>query len=140
MAARRPDSFSTICSCCLQVQKKALPSTRGSRLFRRPFHSISPLQQDRSLKQGNDAQTKLPQNDDKEDGAMSRRLAEMTEAATLESGRPSARRNMQQAGFSEGLKKQLEERIAKSSFRSEHVAASSISNMPVSVYTPFIGI
>jgi hypothetical protein len=67
-------------------------------------------------------------------GAMSCRLAEMTEQAMLESGR-STRRNIQE-GFSEELKRQLGERIAAgttstSSFRNEHAAAFSIVEMPV---------
>ncbi|CAL5872788.1 uncharacterized protein PFLUO_LOCUS7057 [Penicillium psychrofluorescens] len=62
---------------------------------------------------------------------MSRRLAQMTEDAMLEGGR-SARRNVQQAGFSEELKKQLEERMAAASFKSEHAAAHSILDMPSS--------
>lgn len=61
---------------------------------------------------------------------MSRRLTQMTEDAMLEGGR-SARRNMEQAGFSEELKKQLEERMAAASFKSEHAAAHSILDMPV---------
>lgn len=61
---------------------------------------------------------------------MSRKLAEMTEEAMLTGGR-SARKNMQEAGFSEELKRQLEQRIADSSFKSEHAAAFSIVNMPV---------
>jgi hypothetical protein len=38
---------------------------------------------------------------------------------------------MEGAGFSEELKKQLEERIAQSSFRSENAAAVSQVDMPV---------
>ena len=72
------------------------------------------------------------QNDDgqKEQGAMSRRLSEMTEQTVLEGGR-SAQRDMQQVGFSEELKRQLEERIAGSSFRNEFAAAHSLVDMPV---------
>lgn len=61
---------------------------------------------------------------------MGRRLAQMTEDAMLEGGR-SARRNIEQAGFSEELKNELAERIAASSFRSEYAAAHSIVEMPV---------
>ena len=61
---------------------------------------------------------------------MARRLSEMTEQAMLEGGR-SARKNMQQAGFSEELKRELEERIAASSFKNEYAAAHSILDMPV---------
>ncbi|PLB55231.1 hypothetical protein P170DRAFT_443083 [Aspergillus steynii IBT 23096] len=62
---------------------------------------------------------------------MARRLSEMTEQAMLEGGR-SARKNMEQAGFSEDLKKELEERIAASAFKSEHATAHSIVDMPES--------
>ncbi|KAJ5308826.1 hypothetical protein PENANT_c013G09422 [Penicillium antarcticum] len=63
------------------------------------------------------------------DSAMTRRLAQMTEDAMLEGGR-SARRNIEHAGFSEELKKQLEERVAAASFTSNYAAAHSIVNMP----------
>jgi hypothetical protein len=62
---------------------------------------------------------------------MARRLSQMTEDAMLEGGR-SARRNLEQAGFSEDLKRQLEERVKAASFKSEHAAAHSILDMPVS--------
>ncbi|CAG8892941.1 unnamed protein product [Penicillium egyptiacum] len=63
------------------------------------------------------------------DSPMGRRLAQMTEDAMLEGGR-SARRNIEQAGFSEELKNELAERIAATSFRSEYAAAHSIVEMP----------
>ncbi|GIK02320.1 hypothetical protein Aspvir_006369 [Aspergillus viridinutans] len=62
---------------------------------------------------------------------MQRRLSEMTEEAMLEGGR-SARRNIEQAGFSEDLKKRLQERIAATAFKNEYPAAHSIVNMPES--------
>lgn len=62
---------------------------------------------------------------------MSRRLSEMTEQSLLGGGR-STRRNLEHIGFSEELKKQLEERIITSSFKSEYAAAHSIVNMPSS--------
>lgn len=61
---------------------------------------------------------------------MSRRLSEMTEEMMLEGGQ-SARRNMEQAGFSEDLKKRLEEKLAAVSFRNEYPAAHSFLDMPV---------
>ncbi|KAF4270730.1 hypothetical protein CNMCM8812_000956 [Aspergillus fumigatus] len=64
---------------------------------------------------------------------MQRRLSEMTEQAMLEGGR-SAQRNIEQAGFSEDLKKRLQERIAATTFKNEHAAAHSIVNMPVIRY------
>ncbi|GLI77520.1 hypothetical protein PoHVEF18_005810 [Penicillium ochrochloron] len=62
---------------------------------------------------------------------MARRLSQMTEDAILEGGR-SARHNIENAGFSEDLKRQLEERVKAASFKSEHAAAHSILDMPSS--------
>ncbi|KAJ5788585.1 hypothetical protein N7457_003575 [Penicillium paradoxum] len=66
---------------------------------------------------------------EEKDSPMGRRLAQMTEDAMLEGGR-SARRNIEQAGFSEELKNQLAERLAAASFKSEYAAAHSIVDMP----------
>lgn len=68
---------------------------------------------------------------EKEEGALSRRLSEMTEEALLEGGR-SAQKNIEAAGFSDDLKAQLEEKIKTSTFKSENAAAFSVVNMPVS--------
>jgi hypothetical protein len=73
---------------------------------------------------------KRPEDEPKKESAMGRRLSEMTEQAMLEGGR-SARRNMEHAGFSDDLKKELEERIAAAAFRSEHATAHAIASMPV---------
>ncbi|KAJ5656886.1 hypothetical protein N7507_008836 [Penicillium longicatenatum] len=70
-------------------------------------------------------------DEDKEEGAMARRLSQMAEDALLEGG-SSARRNIEQAGFSEDLKQQLEERVKAASFRSENPIAHSILDMPAS--------
>lgn len=78
-----------------------------------------------------DKETKDENANEEKDSAMTRRLAQMTEDAMLEGGR-SARRNIEHAGFSEELKKQLEERVAAASFKSEYAAAHSVVNMPVS--------
>lgn len=65
-------------------------------------------------------------------GAMSRRLQEMTEE-NLQTGGRSARKAVEEAGyeFSETLKKELEEKIANSTFRSENASALAQANMPV---------
>lgn len=75
------------------------------------------------------------EEEEKEQSAMSRRLSQMTEDAILEGGR-SARRNIENAGFSEDLKRQLEERVLAASFKSENAAAHSIVDMPVSIKLP----
>ncbi|KAJ5315100.1 hypothetical protein N7476_005407 [Penicillium atrosanguineum] len=69
--------------------------------------------------------------EEEEKGAMARRLSQMTEDAMLEGGR-SAQRNMEAAGFSEDLKKQLEERVKAAAFKSEYAVEHSILDMPAS--------
>ncbi|KAG9947796.1 hypothetical protein KCU85_g5516, partial [Aureobasidium melanogenum] len=66
---------------------------------------------------------------EKEQGAMSRRLAALSEEG-LESGGRSARKAVEEAGFDEGLKQELLERIATASFRNEHAGAISQAEMP----------
>jgi hypothetical protein len=65
-----------------------------------------------------------------EAGAMSRRLAEMTEAI-IDTGGTSTAKNVEAAGFSEELKKQLESRIAKGAFRSQNQRAFAEAELPV---------
>ena len=98
----------------------------------RPFSTVS-RRQNANAKAQNDIEPNQSRDETKEDGAMARRLSEMTEQAMLEGGR-SARKNMREAGFSEDLKRELEERIAGSAFKSEHATAHSIVDMPVSFF------
>ncbi|KAL4907271.1 hypothetical protein BDW74DRAFT_176052 [Aspergillus multicolor] len=97
---------------------------------RRHFSAV-PRRQDAAKTDEGDKRQKTQNGAEKEEGAMSRRLSEMAEQAYLEGGR-SARKNISQAGFSEELKKELEERVAAAAFKSEHAAAHSIANMPES--------
>ncbi|EXJ95023.1 hypothetical protein A1O1_00141 [Capronia coronata CBS 617.96] len=62
---------------------------------------------------------------------MSRRLAGMAEE-TIDTGSKSDRKLMQDAGFSDELKKQLEERIAQTGFAAENQRAASVVNLPAS--------
>lgn len=107
----------------------ALPRSRRLSAARPRCLSTTCPRRQNADSQTDEKETKPPQNEG-EQGALSRKLSEMTEDAMLEGGR-SARRNMEQAGFSEDLKKQLEERIAASSFKNEYAAAHSIVDMPV---------
>ncbi|KAL2431603.1 hypothetical protein ABEF95_012251 [Exophiala dermatitidis] len=68
-------------------------------------------------------------SNEQEEGAMSRRLAEMAEE-TIDTGSRSDRRLIQEAGFSDDLKKQLEERIAQTEFAAQNQRAASVVNMP----------
>lgn len=78
----------------------------------------------------NERATSSKNDPEEEEGAFTRRLAEMTEEALLEGGR-SARKNLQEAGFSEELKRKLEERLKDSAFKNEHAGAISVANLPV---------
>lgn len=62
---------------------------------------------------------------------MSRRLSGMTEEM-METGGRSARKAMQEAGFSEDLKRELEEKIARTAFKAENQQAISFAETPVS--------
>ncbi|OAG12293.1 uncharacterized protein CC84DRAFT_1171044 [Paraphaeosphaeria sporulosa] len=62
-------------------------------------------------------------------GAMTRRLRDMSNEA-LETGGRSAQKTVSEAGFSEDLKRQLEERIASASFRAEHRNAFTEMELP----------
>lgn len=65
-----------------------------------------------------------------EPGGMSRRLAQMTDESIEQGGR-SAKKAIEEGGFSEELKRRLEERIQGSSFKNENPAAFAQVNMPV---------
>ncbi|KAL8769279.1 MAG: hypothetical protein Q9209_004661 [Squamulea sp. 1 TL-2023] len=62
---------------------------------------------------------------------MSRRLSEMTED-TVEQGGHAARKAMDEAGFSEGLKRRLEAKIVDGIFKNDNPAAFAQVNMPSS--------
>jgi len=71
----------------------------------------------------------ISQNEE-EQGAMSRRLSEMAEE-TIDTGSKSDRKLMEDVGFSDELRKQLEERIAQTTFDAQNQKAASEINMPV---------
>lgn len=66
---------------------------------------------------------------------MSRRLSEMAEDS-IDSGDRSARKAVEEAGFSEELKRQLEDRIAGTSSRSQHPQAFSEVDLSVRLIPP----
>jgi hypothetical protein len=71
------------------------------------------------------------ESEEKNEGAMSRRLRDMSEEA-LESGGRSTQKAISEAGFSDDLKRQLEERIASASFRAENRSAFAEAELPAS--------
>ena len=71
------------------------------------------------------------EREEKEIGAMSRRLTDFTNASIGGGGR-EAKRFVENTGFSEELKKKLEARIEDTKFRNENSAAFAEINMPAS--------
>jgi len=63
-------------------------------------------------------------------GRMSQRLFQMTEESIEQSGRGMTKA-IEEGGFSEDLKKQLEARIQDSTFKAQNCAAFAGTNMPV---------
>ena len=118
---------SNLCVNCLQAYRSPMLSPHNKVAPLRHLSITIPHSQDRAA----DMKQEGSQSAAKEEGAMSRRLAEMTEQSIAE-GDKSTRKNMRDAGFSEELKKQLEEKIAVKSFRSDNAAAFSLADMPVS--------
>lgn len=78
-----------------------------------------------------DAQRQDGAREEKEEGAMSRRLAEMS-ADSLEQGGRGARKAVEEAGFSEELKARLQEKLASAGFKSDNASAFAQANMPAS--------
>ena len=99
----------------------------------RPFSTVLPLKEEQPAARGGEAQHvegKL-KTENESVGALSRRLAEMTEES-IESGGRTAQKIVDEAGFSEELKRKLEAKIQGSNFRNENPAAFAQVDMPVS--------
>nr|POE47086.1 nucleoporin [Quercus suber] len=99
---------------------------RASDVVGKRIYSSEPVGDDGLGKDA--AQAKAAEDRGAERGAMSRRLAALSEHA-LEDGGRSARKVVEEAGFSDDLKRELEERIANASFRSENARAFAQASM-----------
>lgn len=118
-------------SCRVSIRHSITAAAPASRRFSAACQRLQNADSS-STNTKRDGEANETKDEEEMKGAMARRLSQMTEDAVLEGGR-SAQRNMEQAGFSEDLKKQLEERVKAASFKSEHAAAHSILDMPVSI-------
>ena len=98
----------------------------------RPFSTGLPLKDQQPTTSGGEAQHAEGEQktEDGSVGALSRRLAEMTEES-IESGGRTAQKILDEAGFSEELKRKLEARIQETGFRNENPAAFAQIDMPV---------
>ena len=70
-------------------------------------------------------------NEEEEEGAMSRRLTDLSEEA-LEKGGRGARKAVEEAGFDEAMKRKLEDHLVNTRFREEHRGALAQAEMSVS--------
>ena len=121
----------SICDCCLARQQ--LFRFGGTSHLWKSFHQSTPARlppAEAVAKQGEN-ESQVEQNEEAQEGAMARRLEQMTEEG-LEQGGTRAGKIIQQAGFSEELKKKLEARIKDTEFRNEHPAAFAAVDMPSS--------
>ena len=117
-----------ISSNCLRAYSP--PTIRSQKpIALRTFSSHSLLAARKATSPSDDDED-AKQNVGQGEGAMSRRLSEMAEE-TMDTGGKSDRKLMQDAGFSEELKRKLEERIAQTAFQAENQQAFSEVNMPV---------
>lgn len=131
----KPSSQFWTCSrCLLQAQRLRGVALKAPRLdYRaiirsdRTFSSTSFVADEKS---SGSIETQNHVRNEQEKGAMSRRLADMAEE-TMDTGSKSDRKLMKEAGFSEELKAQLEQRIAQTSFNAENQQAISQVTMPV---------
>ena len=98
----------------------------------RPFSTALPLKDQQPTASGGDGQhvEGEQKTEDGSVGALSKRLAEMTEES-IESGGRTAQKVMDEAGFSEELKRKLEAKIQETSFKNENLAAFAQIDMPV---------
>jgi len=122
------------CTRCLRALRQDHASSIASKTTRRHFSRSSPPHKENGKKLDNENSSSIEDqilgkgvgssgnNGEKEQGAMSRRLAEATDDAILEGGR-AGRKAVEEAGFSEELKMKLLERVEASKFRSENATA-----------------
>jgi hypothetical protein len=121
-------SIARTCSICLQALPVRATTLSPQAAALRTIQTAAPLAPGQAVarKDGRDEGQKIGQ----EEGAMTRRLVEMTEES-VDIGGLSAARNVEAAGFSNELKKQLESRIADSAFRSQNQRAFAETELPV---------
>ena len=131
MVTKRPANL-YICFGCLP--KQLLSSFQPCRhaIIYRTFASTLPPREQQSATPpvAKEDDPDKEENSSKGTGAMSRRLADMTDK-TINSGARTARKAIEEAGFSEDLKRQLEAKIQGSEFKSQDPAAFAQVAMPV---------
>ena len=123
---------SLICVRCLFRKSRRWNWSDSNGFYRRSLSSTLPLEDQKAPAGDGQVQgvEKEAYTQNASEGAMSRRLAEITEE-TIKSGGRTAEKAMDEAGFSEDLRKKLEARIGESSFRHQNPSAFAQVDMPV---------
>lgn len=104
--------------------------------FIKAFGSSAVLPQDDQPSKAQHGDEQESQEGHRTIGAMSRRLSEMTDD-NIEQGGRAAQKAINEAGFSDDLKRRLEAKIADSNFRNENPAAFAQVDMPV-CWAPYV--
>ena len=123
-----------ICARCLQRRQRRLFEAQYANQGSKFFSTLSGGSQAPSAtnaaiaaeSQNGEAVTSVGESH----GAMSQRLEDLTEQSIQTGGR-SAQKSVEEAGFSEELKRKLEAKLQESKFRSENPAAFATLDMPV---------
>ena len=116
------------CSRYLAKRTLQAPITRPQAPY---YFSTFPAARDESRPRPASSGEVVDKDVQKEPGAMSRRLAAMSEES-LESGGRRAAKAVQEAGFDQDLKRRLEEKIAGANFRNDHAGAFAQVGLPSS--------
>lgn len=102
--------------------------------FTRGYAQPAALPQEAPKDEGETEISNAAKSDEEEGGRMSKRLAQITDEAVEQGGR-GAEKAIQEAGFSQALKKRLEARIQESTFKSDNPAAYAQVNISVSLWS-----
>ncbi|KAK3936608.1 hypothetical protein QBC46DRAFT_394618 [Diplogelasinospora grovesii] len=126
-----------VCARCTRAlrarRSQTLPPLRPSRAFSQTPTPLS-AGADQATHKSDDANTTSspdlsqppdPPREEKEQGALSRRLEAATEEALLSGGRAGRRSVLEDAGFSEELKSKLLNKLADAQFRNDNISAFS---------------
>lgn len=122
-------SIPWVCSACIRAhtRRRAFAAYQA----RERAFSVTAQAHDQPARHHEPGESRKSSDENVGQGAMSRRLADMAEE-TMDSGSASDRKIMADAGFSDELRKQLEDRIAQTSFAAENQQALSQASMPSS--------
>ena len=122
------------CAGCLCRQSVRLPRRLKYGRSWRAFSQTAALPQQNaqaSAKHEDHSESSEEKNgQEKEQGGMSRRLAQMTDESIEQGGR-NAMKALEEGAFSEELKRRLEARIQDSSFKSQNPAVFAQLDLPV---------